>query len=94
MAAMNTGIKIAVSFRGHRKRKKLRMLLGPDSTDYLLDLWLSTAMNYPSGLLAGMDEIDIALEAGWEGEAEKFVSALVNCGFLDRREDGIYFLSA
>ena len=34
----NTDIRIAVSFRGHRKRRKLRMLLGAGSTDYLVDL--------------------------------------------------------
>ena len=34
---MNTDIRLAVSFRGHRKRKRLRLLLGPGSTDYLLE---------------------------------------------------------
>ena len=35
---MNSDIRLAVSFRGHRKRKRLRLLLGPGSTDYLIDL--------------------------------------------------------
>ncbi|MHC1788971.1 hypothetical protein [Solidesulfovibrio sp.] len=89
---MNTDIRIAVSFKGHRKRKRLRMMLGPDSTDYLLDLWISTAMNHPDGILHGMDATDIALEAGWEDEPEKFVSALQICGFLDQDKDGVYAL--
>ena len=89
---MNTDIRIAVSFKGHRKRKRLRMLLGPGSTDYLLDLWISTAMNHPTGILQGMDATDIALEAGWEDDPEKFVSALHTCGFLDQGEDGVYAL--
>ena len=89
---MNTDIRLAVSFRGHRKRKRLRLVLGPDATDYLIDLWLSTAMNHPSGTLRGMDEIDIALEAGWEGEPQTFVSALMECRFLERAEDGTYAL--
>jgi hypothetical protein len=89
---MNTDIRIAVSFKGHRKRKRLRMMLGPDSTDYLLDLWISTAMNHPTGILHGMDATDIALEAGWEDDPEKFVSALQTCGFLDQDEDGAYAL--
>ena len=79
---MNTDIRIAVSFLGHRKRKRLRMLLGAGSTDCLLDLWISTAMNHPSGVLSGMDEIDIALEAGWDGDAQKFVDAMLQSGFL------------
>ena len=89
---MNTDIRIAVSFKEHRKRKRLRLLLGPGSTDYILDLWLSTAMNHPSGILSGMDELDIALEAGWDGEPQVFVSALLECGFLEKDEGGSYVL--
>lgn len=84
---MNSDIRLAVSFRGHRKRKRLRLLLGPGSTDYLIDLWIATAMTHPSGVLQGMDEIDIALEAGWEGEPQTFVAALVECGFLEKSDD-------
>ena len=89
---MNTDIRLAVSFRGHRKRKRLRLLLGSGSTDYLIDLWLATATNHPSGILQGMDETDIALEAGWDGEPQKLVSALMECGFLEKAENGSYFL--
>ena len=86
---MNTDIRISVSFRNHRKRKRLKMMLGEGATDYLLDLWITTAMNRPSGVLHDMDEVDIALDAGWEGEPKTFVSALVKCGFMDF-EDGVY----
>ena len=89
---MNTDIRISVSFRNHRKRRKLRIILGENSTDYLLDLWISTAMNHPSGRLEGMDEVDIALEAGWEKDPTSFVEALMKCGFLEKDQDGTYFL--
>lgn len=85
---MNTDIRIAVSFLGHRKRRKLRMLLGAGATDCLLDLWIQTAMNHPDGVLRGMDEVDIALEAGWEGDPGQFVEALRKAGFLDLTEEG------
>ena len=85
---MNTDIRLAVSFRGHRKRKRLRLLLGPGSTDYLLDLWIATAMNHPDGILTGMDETDIALEAGWEGDPQAFVSALLECRLLEKTDHG------
>ena len=92
----NVDIRIAVSFRDHRKRKRLRSLVGPDATDLLLDLWIATAMNHPSGVLRGMDDLDIALEAGWDpdtrGEPSRFVSALVACGLLERLPDGDYAL--
>ena len=90
---MSSDIRLAISFRGHRKRKRLRLLLGPGSTDYLIDLWIATAMNHPNGILEGMDETDIALEAGWEGEdAQKLVFALLECGFLEKNESGTYLL--
>lgn len=94
--AINTDIRISVSFKDHRKRKRLKTLIGPDATDYLLDLWISAAMNRPTGVLDGMDELDIALEAGWDpekkGDPSVFVSALVECKLLDCREDGVYVL--
>jgi 5-methylcytosine-specific restriction endonuclease McrA len=89
---MNTDIRISVSFRNHRKRKRLKLLLGPGATDYLLDLWIATAMNHPTGILSGMDETDIALEAGWEGDPAEFCRALLECKFLERDEEGTYFL--
>lgn len=89
---MNTDIRVSVSFKGHRKRRRLRLVLGDNATDYLLDLWISTAMNHPSGVLDGMDEIDIALDAGWEKDPQIFIDGLLSCGFLDRRPDGTYAL--
>jgi hypothetical protein len=49
-------------------------------------------MNHPSGVLSGMDEMDIALEAGWEDDPQKFVSALMECGFLNKNDVGGYVL--
>jgi hypothetical protein len=80
---MNTDIRISTSFLNHRKRKKLKQILGPGSTDYLIDLWINTALNRPKGVLYDMDKSDIALDAGWEGRAELFVDTLLEVGFLD-----------
>lgn len=88
----NTDIRLAVSFKGHRKRRRLRMLLGAGSTDYLIDLWINTATNHPDGVLTGMDAMDVALEAGWEDDPEKFVSAMRESGFLDQDGNGTYRL--
>jgi len=80
---MNTDIRISTSFLNHRKRKKLKQILGPGSTDYLIDLWISTAVNRPKGILYDMDKADIALDAGWDGNAGQFVDSLLEVGFLD-----------
>ena len=89
---MNTDIRISISFKGHRKRLKLQQLLGKGSTDYLLDLWINTAMNHPKGILTDMDEYDIAIEAGYTGDAHKFVDALLTCGLLEQHNDGTYYI--
>lgn len=89
---MNSDIRLAVSFRGHRKRKRLRKVLGPDSTDFLIDLWIGAAMTHPTGILHDMDETDIALEAGWEKEPQEFIDALLECRFLEKTENGAYAL--
>jgi hypothetical protein len=87
---MNTDIRISVSFLRHNKRKRLKIMLGASATDYLIDLWITTAMNHPSGTLTGMDETDIALCAGWENDPLYFVKALLKCGLLERDESGTY----
>lgn len=62
--------------------------MGDNATDYLIDLWLGTAMNHPGGLPEGMTPVDIALEAGWEGDPETFITAMVKSGFLDANPQG------
>jgi hypothetical protein len=81
---MAADIRIKTSFIGHRKRRKLRSLLGPDATDYLLDLWLRVSMERPNGVLTGMDDLDIALMAGWPGDPSFFCECLELAGLLDR----------
>lgn len=89
---MNPDIRIEISFRGHRKRGKLQALLGPKSTDYLIDLWIGCALSRPEGILHGYDPLDIAIEAGWNGDPQEFVDALVKVGFLDILDNGTYAL--
>lgn len=90
--SMNTDIRISVSFKNHRKRKKLRLFLGDGATDYLIDLWLTVAVERPGGVLHGLDETDLALMAGWGGDPALFVDGLNRAGFLDVDADGVYSL--
>ena len=87
---MNTDIRILTNFKGHRKRKRLKLILGEDGTGYLIDLWLTVATDAPSGKLLGWDEVDIAIASGWEEDPQKYVKALLNLGFLDQDEAGAY----
>lgn len=88
---MNADIRVSVSFRGHRKRKKLQRKLGAEAVLCLIDLWIVAAMNKPDGVLSGMDAEDIAIDAGWDGDPQTFVDVLVDVGFVDI-EDGCYVL--
>jgi len=81
-------IRIDVRWRSHPKRAKLAFLLGHDGTGYVLDLWISTAQSKPDGVLRGLDDMDIALMAGWAGKPADFVAALLGTRLLDRLPDG------
>lgn len=87
---MNKDIRIDLSFSNHRKRKKLFSILGAQGVLSLIDLWLKTAESRPKGILTGMDETDIALDAQWSADAGQFCKVLCEVGFLDRAEDGTY----
>ena len=65
-------------------------LLGPQGVLSLIDLWLTTAENRPKGVLTGMTEQDVALDGQWNGDAGEFCKALLDVGFLDLDEDGVY----
>jgi DnaD/phage-associated family protein len=81
----------------HPKTKKLMRLLGagrPQAIGYLHLLWWWALDYAQDGSLARYEPADIAEAAGWQGEASKFVSALLDCGsggskgFLERDPAG------
>lgn len=80
---MNSDIRINVGFFQHHKTKKLIYKLGHEGVTSLLTLWAYAAQNKPKGNLSGMDSLDIALAAGWSGDAERFTSILKDIGFLE-----------
>lgn len=89
---MNTDIRIATSFKGHRKRVRFETRIGQKGASiYIVDLWLTVAIDRPDGVLTGWDEIDIAIAAGWPPDQDpvNFVKILVETGWLDFNE-GIY----
>lgn len=80
---MNTDIRLATSFVGHRKRRRLKRLIGPGYLDHLIDLWLRIAVTRPDGELKGWTVEDIADEANYDGDAQEFVDALVKSGWFE-----------
>lgn len=86
---MISDIRVNVLLRRHRKRRRLEKLIGPGAVGYLVDLWIATAVSRPDGVLSGWRPSDIAEEVDWTGDPETLIGALIESGFVDRREDGV-----
>lgn len=79
-------IEVHQTLPTHRKIKKLKRLLKiktPQAVGHVVMLWLWSIDNAPDGDLSPADIEDIAEAAEWSGNAEKFVSALKDVGFVD-----------
>lgn len=81
-------IRIKATFKGHRKRNRLRRIIGPGSDTYLIDFWISVATSRPTGELTGWDSYEIADAAGYPGDPDEFYNALVDCKFVDVGSNG------
>jgi hypothetical protein len=90
-------IEVHQSLRNHPKTKKLARLLGitvAHAAGLVVLLWLYCLDYAQKGDLSTLDEDEIAEAAGWEGDAQQFVQALLNCGrqgeagFLEYVEPG------
>lgn len=72
------------------KFKKLCMRLNLrqwEAVGILESLWMITAKNAPQGDIGKFSNDDIAIALDWSGDAEQLVSALVDCGWIDRDDD-------
>lgn len=88
-----TWLKVEQSLLEHRKTYALADSLGIDplyAAAHMIALWL-WALDYvgPDGCLLGLSDRSIARAARWPGEAEQFVTAAREAGFLDAVEDGL-----
>jgi hypothetical protein len=82
-------MRLSLGFVDHRKTKKLQRRLGAAGVLALLTLWSRAGDRRPDGDLTGMNNEDIAIDAGWDGDADAFVHELVDIGWLDG-EPGSY----
>jgi len=80
-----TGLRIDTTYFNHFKIKKLMKLLGAEGVVAHLALLCYVADAKPRGKLTGMTVEDIAIAAGWDGDAMLFIHALVSLRLLDKR---------
>ena len=89
---MNEDIRLKISFKGHRKRRKLRKLLGPSYLDHLIDLFLTVAEERPTGVLDGWDMDDIAhicsSSVKFRGSKQKLLDSFLEARFLEYDDAG------
>jgi len=73
--------------RSHPKTKRAARLLGigrPQMIGHMFCLWWWCLDYAQTGNLANFDHADIADAAGWDGDPDLFIEALVNCGTAGR----------
>jgi len=80
---VNRDIRITVGLVDHPKTIKLIRRCGEGAFRCLVRLWCYAAEYRPVGILHGMDDTDIAIASGWQGDEAEWVGALKAVGFLD-----------
>lgn len=77
----------------HKKTKRLARKLGvsvPAAIGHLHLLWWWALDNLPDGKISDLEPEDIADEMMWEEDAQELIESLVEVGFIDRTDDGLY----
>lgn len=86
---MNTDIRLKLSFRNHPKTKKLALKLGPAAPLNFIYLLMFAAESKPDGRLTGMDNDDVAIAAGYDGDSDEFVDVLLAIRYLELDDDDV-----
>ncbi len=89
-------VEVHVELPTHPKTKRCARRLGigvPQMVGHLAMLWLWCQRYAPDGDVSGLVPAELADGAGWEGDAQAFMDALLACGigagagFLERATD-------
>ena len=89
-------IELHQSLTTHKKTRRLARALGlgvpdgiPQTIGHLCLFWLWCVDGAEDGNLDDLDAQDIADAAGWTGDPDVFMEAMIAAGFIDKNEDGI-----
>ena len=80
--------RLLTSYCDHPKIVKMLRLLGDKAIRHHLWLLAFVRQQKPRGILTDMDNLDIACAARWEGDADKYVETMRNCGLIDESPEG------
>jgi len=81
---MNSDIRLCIGWNSNPKIVKLRRKLGSDGVLGLITLWTYAGAQRTDGVLAGMDDDDIAIVADYPGDSARFVAVLSELRLIER----------
>ena len=84
---MNTDFRLSVGYFEHPKVLKLERRLGEGAVLAHIRLLRFATMNKPDGILSSMDSEDVAIAAGYKGDPEPFIAALLTLRLIDKSDD-------
>lgn len=77
-------VTLCASVRNHPKVRRLQRDLGPEGVLSLINLWCFCAEHRKDGKLHGMNSLDIALAADYDGKPEVFIQKLIELRLLEK----------
>lgn len=83
-------IELHQNMPGHRRTRRIKTILGidtPTAVGHMCLLWLWALDNAEDGSIGGMLNQEIADVCEYKGDADKFVDALVEAGYIIRTGD-------
>lgn len=83
-------IELHQNMPGHRRTRRIKTVLGidtPTAVGHMCLLWLWALDNAEDGSIGGMLNQEIADVCEYKGDADKFVDALVEAGYIIRKGD-------
>ena len=83
-------IRLKTTWVDHWKTELLAQRCGDSAPRCLLRLWSWARVHRPDGLLRGMAEEAVELQAGWRGDRGHFAAALLDIPWIDRTPEGLY----
>jgi hypothetical protein len=86
-------LQVHQSLRNHRKILEAAHRLDVPQArmiGHMVILWLWAIDNSPHGDLSGLTPAVLAFAADWPGDAQAFVAALVEVGFLDQEGETLF----
>jgi len=92
---MGADFRVKTSFIDHPKTVRLIRRVGHEGVCCLIRLWSYARENRTDGVFLKMDDEDIELAAGWNGEPGRFIEAVMDekINFLEKApEGGVYRL--